>query len=271
MLPRESFKPGAMHECTRCTTRKRQGIRVGRHPDLDERRELRVHWRPRSSIHKLGGIPSSTTSGFTCPPSCSLRGNGCYAEFGIGGAWWRALSSGKTSPRGDTVGIAWPQFLERVRALPPRQLWRHNLAGDLPGIGNNIAPHQLRELVRANAGRRGFTFTHKPPTAGNITAVRNATAEGFVVNWSADNMRQADKRAELGVAPVVVVVPRDAPVNSYTPAGRHVVVCPAQRRKAATCASCKLCADADRAVIVGFRAHGQMNKRVSLRVLRAAP
>lgn len=262
---RASFPDSSTHECRTCLRRRRNGYeRRGRHADLDERRVLRVQWRAKSNVDKLGGIPCSTTAGFTCPTSCSMRGDGCYAEFGHGGAKWRQLSRGE-------LGVTWPRFLELVRALPAGQLWRHNLAGDLPGAGNNIAPAQLLELVRANAGRRGFTFTHKPPTSSNVTAVRRANAEGLTVNWSADNLREADKLAELEVAPVVVVLPRDAPVNSYTPRGRHVVVCPSQRRAAVTCASCQLCAEPDRSVIIGFRAHGQMNKRVSLRVLKGSP
>jgi hypothetical protein len=83
-----------------------------------------------------------------------------------------------------------------------------------------------------------------------------ATQWGFTVNLSADDAGDADALAELNAGPVVAIVPIDTPEKSFTPAGRVIVVCPAQTRDNVTCATCGLCARADRAVIVGFRAHG---------------
>ncbi|KKN01863.1 hypothetical protein LCGC14_1123600, partial [marine sediment metagenome] len=178
--------------CDDCRARVRGGYTpVGRPAELDTPGPTRVMWNERSMVQKLGGIPASTSSGHTCPDACELKGNGCYAEFGIGGAWWRALSSGGQPPRGGDVGISWGEFLDRVRALPRGQLWRHNLAGDLPGKGNRIAGSKLRELVAANEGRCGFTFTHKPMTTTARHWVRNANRRGFTINLSADQAATA--------------------------------------------------------------------------------
>lgn len=253
----------ALKNCIDCRARAVGGYnRRGRDPRLDVRTELRVTWRPRSLVAKLGGIPSSSTAGFTCPTSCSLRGNGCYAEYGYGGSRWRRMSMGEE-------GIGWPDFLDKIRGLPPGQLWRHNLAGDLPGKGNRVSPKRIAELVAANRGRRGFTFTHKPvlrSTPARIV-VAGANRFGLTVNLSAVGPKKADKLAVLGIGPVVTVLKHDAPVRSLTPKGRTILVCPAQRTDdGATCASCGWCADARRDWVVGFRAHGQMAHRVSLRV-----
>lgn len=215
--------------------------------------DLRVRLALRSGNRKLGGIPASITSRVTCPPSCSFYNAGCYAEYHVMGHHWRNVGE-----RGDP----WDTFLADVRGLPPGQLWRHNVAGDLPGDGEVVDRRLLAQLVAANRGKRGFTFTHKHRSATNRAAVRAANRGGFTVNLSADNLCEADALARTGAGPVVVVLPHDAPDSGVrTPAGRRVVVCPAER-DLLTCAECRLCAHSFRKAIVGFRAHGQSKYRV---------
>jgi len=217
------------------------------------------HLSPESSNTKTGGIPVTTSPNSTCPQSCPLRGNGCYAEAGPLAWHWRKVSEGKR-------GVPWAEFLALISSIQPGSLWRHNQAGDLPGIGDDIDSHMLAQLVRAQAGKRGWTYTHKPvvgntPQAvGNSASVRFANRNGFRVNLSADTLEEADELAEVDCGPVVVVLPSDSPHTVHTPAGRKVVVCPAQRGDV-TCADCGLCA-ASRSVIVGFLAHGRSAKRV---------
>jgi hypothetical protein len=208
-----------------------------------------------SNNGKLGGIPAATVSPETCPPSCGFYGRGCFAEYGPMGHHWREVES---------RGLTWDAFLQAVRETPEGALWRYAVAGDLPGQGDTLDHALLGELVRANEGRRGFTFTHKPLTSGeDQEAVCWANANGFAVNLSADTLEQADARVELLCGPVVVVLPEDAPARLMTPGGRHVVVCPAETHAALDCARCGLCAIRSRKAIVGFRAHGQSKATVS--------
>jgi hypothetical protein len=214
---------------------------------------MRVHLAKRSKNSKTGPIPVSTTSADTCPQACPLKdGGGCYAEanFYLRQHWNKVT-------RGDR-GSGWGDFCEDIAALPDGQLWRHNQAGDLPGEGNRINTTELGQLVAANKGKRGFTYTHKPMTSDNRIAVTAANAHGFTVNLSANNATHADELAALEIAPVVVVLPSSVQgnVKVETPAGRRVVVCPATYREDITCASCGLCQVRDRKVIVGFPAHG---------------
>jgi hypothetical protein len=182
---------------------------------------------------------------------------GCYAEQHIVAIHWRKLSSGKT-------GIPWSEFIERVRALPEGQVWRHNEAGDLPGRDLELDTELLGQLVDANRGKRGFTYTHKP-IQRHFKAIRRATLEGFTVNISTDNLKAADEAMALHL-PVTTVLPHDAPrKGNRTPAGHPIVVCPAELSEAVTCERCKLCAVADRKSIVGFRAHGDRKKQITER------
>jgi hypothetical protein len=218
---------------------------------------LRVLFVAKSSNAKTGPIPVTYSPESTCPPSCPHYRGSCYAEgYHTRLAWNRA----------DRDGIEWGELCEKIAALPPGSLWRHNVAGDIPGEGESVDAQALRELTRANQGRRGFTYSHKKSPAA-IRAIREANKGGFTVNLSADDAGEADALAELGAGPVVCVVPIDTPEKTETPAGRKIIVCPAQSREGVTCASCGLCARADRDAIIGFRAHG-MRERAADHIAR---
>jgi hypothetical protein len=152
-----------------------------------------------------------------------------------------------------------------VAALPEGQLWRHNEAGDLPGRGSVVDSSKLTELIDANFGRRGFTYTHKwSLDTHNIISLANR--QGFTINVSCDSFEDIDRiRAALKGRrlPLVVVVPSDHPQFSETPGGSKLVVCP-NETTGITCAECELCANPNRNSIVAFRAHGQSAARVSL-------
>ena len=225
------------------------------------------HLTRSSSNEKTGPIPVSTSPASTCPDSCPLKGNGCMV-IGPFKWHWDKVSRGER-------GSAWEVFLDELRTLPRGQLWRHNQAGDLPGNNEEISSEFLKDLVRANQGRKGFTYTHKPvlseqagPVESNRAAIKEANAQGFTINLSANGLNHADKLAALGIGPVCTILPDQNPVNRTTPQGRKVVVCPAQTRDNTTCASCGLCQRADRSVIVGFMPHGSQQKK-ALAIARA--
>ena len=211
---------------------------------------LRAHLVVDSRNEKLGGIPSSWTSRGTCPTTCSFYDAGCYALYGKLGHHWRTVG---------TDGDTWEKFCADVSRLPFGQLWRLNVAGDLPGDGRGVDFAALKRLVEANVGRRGFGFTHHR----NATyAVRYANEHGLTINLSADSLEEADRLAARGQAPVTVVVPHDAPLSLRTPAGRRVTICPAETEAKLTCAECELCAMPNRKVVIGFRSHGQSFRQV---------
>ncbi|WP_253252535.1 DUF7227 family protein [Variovorax boronicumulans] len=213
------------------------------------------HFTRISRNAKTGPMAVTTTSENSCPPNCGLKRNGCYAESGPLAIHWRAVSAGA---RGSTFD----NLLQEIRSLRRHALWRHNQAGDLtpeaPGV---IDADQLTRLAMANRGRCGFTYTHYPPTPDNQAAILNANRLGFTVNLSAETLVQADAHADLGIAPVVVVLPQGATKPLRTPAGRQVIVCPASTGNS-DCLNCGICQQRDRAAIMGFPAHGASAKRV---------
>lgn len=235
---------------------------------------MRVLLTLKSTNKKTGPIPVSTTSAETCPSACPLQ-VACYAKQSNLGADWRALTSATSNtykrPSGGTSHANdWDTFCVKIAALPLGQLWRHNQAGDLPGNGNAIDAAKLAQLVKANRGKRGFTYTHKPLTKRNAAAIRDANVGGFTVNLSADDLREADQLASLAIAPVVTLLPAEihGNVKIETPAGRRVVVCPATYREDTSCSTCALCQVRDRKTIVGFPAHGAAKRKATTIALR---
>ena len=217
---------------------------------------MQVHLTPKSANAKTGPIPVSTTERASCPPDCAMRAE-CYADSGPLALHWRAVSNGAR-------GSDWPTFTKSIAALPDGQLWRHNQARDLPKKGGTIDPVKLGELVRANIGKRGFTYSHHRDSA-SIEWIRHANAWGFTVNLSANNLRDADMLADTGAGPVVVVLPSTQTRNTTTPKGRPVVICPATQRADVSCATCQLC-QRQRAAIVGFPAHGSRRRTIDIKL-----
>lgn len=232
---------------------------------------MKTHLTRKSRNAKTGPIPVSTSAANTCPTSCPFNhGNagGCYAASGPLALFWRKVSNGD-------AGADWQAFLDDVDTLPRDQLWRHNQAGDLRGEGDSLDVGALDQLVAANLGKRGFTYTHKPLNKQTERdAIARANASGFTINLSANNLRHADDLASLDIAPVVAVLPADATENTETPQGRKVIVCPATQLDDVSCATCGLCAVSRLAngkprAIVGFPAHGA-SKRKADAVARGA-
>lgn len=212
---------------------------------------------------KTGPIPVTTTSAETCPDACPLKKNGCYADNGPLGLFWRKVTERK-------AGMAWQAALDEISKLPKGTLWRHNQSGDLPGDGDAINFTALDQLVGANKGKRGFTYTHKPMHGmAEQLAIQAANKAGFTVNLSANNLAHADQLAALQIAPVVVILPADQKTATKTPNGRAVAICPATISDDIDCARCGLCAVANRKAIIGFPAHGTSKRKAEQIALAA--
>lgn len=228
---------------------------------------------------KTGPIPTTMTEQKSCPDACPFKADKlCYPYFSPLGFMWEALDNGGFYPgvkQRSSTPIPWDELCKQVRKLPKGQLWRHNTAGDLPGEGDVIDIPKLSALVNANKGKNGFTYTHKPvgyrgQALVNARAIYAANRQGFRINLSADSLAEADELADLNIAPVVVVIPSDAPRRLLTPKGRHVIGCPAEQKDEdgnplIQCERCGICAK-ERKAIIGFHAHGRKKSEVNRRL-----
>jgi len=215
---------------------------------------MRVHITARSSNVKTGPIPVTTTERSSCPTTCPFYHKGCYAKSGPLALHWRKVSNGER-------GTDWQGLCKFVSQLPAKQLWRHNQAGDLPHDSGDINFSDMVELVLANHGKRGFTYTHHVLNDHNAAIIKAANDHGFTVNVSTESKADAVATFKQGL-PAVVVVPSDH-ADTAEHEGVKFVTCPAQTNDTMTCSECGLCSQADRKCVVMFKAHGNAKRHVS--------
>ncbi len=206
---------------------------------------------------KTGPIPVTMTDRSSCPDNCGLKESGCYAESGNVRIHWNRVQD---------KGLDADSFLAHVRTINEGQLWRMNVAGDLPAsLTDSATIHAgfLQELIRANKGRQGFTYTHHRIIghARNQKVIREANENGFTVNLSADNLDQADAYHALNIGPVVCIMPEDCKKVEKTPSGNAVVQCPATYMDGVQCANCGICQVSTRKAIIGFPVHGTSKRK----------
>lgn len=229
---------------------------------------IRFHLTPISTNRKTGPMPVVTATPDTCPTSCALRGNGCYAEAGHLGMFWKKLASGKVA------GFGFKELLIKIKALPRGQIWRYAQAGDLPDSRDDVLA-----LAAANRKRPAIAYTHKH----DFETYRLAADQGFNINLSADSFVEADELATTGL-PVVVVISSefqrepDESLREFrdrvggrltlsTPGGNKVAICPATYLESANCLSCGVCAKPRAGgAMIGFPAHGASKRKVDQRL-----
>jgi hypothetical protein len=172
---------------------------------------------------------------------------------------WKKVTSGER-------GTDWETFTHAIKRLPRGQVWRHNQSGDLPGKSSTINADELRALVKANKGKHGYTYTHKPLTKRNVELIKDANDNGFTINASCDNIKDLDKVMAKGL-PAVAIAPSDAPRKLITKKGNVSVGCPAAYREDTTCANCghgdPLCARPNRPYAIHFPAHGVSKRKAN--------
>lgn len=206
-----------------------------------------------SSNAKTGNMPVSTSSFKTCPEACPLKNSGCYAQQGPLAIHWKKVTENQR-------GTDFETFCQQISELADGTPWRHNQAGDLQGNGFEIDTIALNNLVTANTGKKGFTYTHYNPEIGNnAQAIKSANNSGFTINLSANNLNEADNLLGMNIGPVVTILPLNAEKITITPNGNKVILCPATYNDSVTCKSCLLC-QKQRKTIVGFPVHGTKKK-----------
>jgi hypothetical protein len=113
--------------------------------------ETRYNLVPKTKNAKTGPRAALYTSRNTCPETCPLKGNGCYAESGpIALAWNKC----RMTLAEVIAGIQKLPYGSRLRLFP---------AGDMPGEGMAIDTFAMQEIL-LTCMERGLTvwgYTHK--------------------------------------------------------------------------------------------------------------
>jgi len=227
----------------------------------------------KTSNKKLGkGVYASTTSADSCPITCGMYKE-CYAKKGPQSWHWNKVNKGDR-------GTDWLTFCSDVEKLKPGTLFRHNVSGDLPykisypyetwRCIDTVALDQLQCAV-TNSGAKFYTYTHTHTDTKygetNLDTIKRFSQPGFVINLSTEKPRDAFKFKRAGFDVVITNTnvfnlavdsikthkkPADIVVNGESV---PVIPCPEQYTDSATCATCKLCARANRDYVIAFKKH----------------
>jgi hypothetical protein len=245
-------------------------------------------WVARTSNRKTGCLPTAyvgTTIEETIASckSCSLLGdveerpvgpvfpglstpvkpNGaCYAWGGLVAHWGlpRILRKFKASPEKTTIAYALKHRRKDARAAR------------LAALGD---PSRALGLVEAIVAIRAEGLA----VLGYTHHWRRAEGRPFRLELmaSTDDLAQADQALAAGWRPTVVLPWQHQGATFVTPGGARGVVCPAQRKDAVTCNTCRMCDpkhpvwEAGQVELIGFMDHGPQARGQARRVGRRLP
>lgn len=209
---------------------------------------------------KTGPIPAFMSSRSTCPDTCALKGNGCYAEnFPMVLQWERV----------DKLGTDFATVAKAIRKSGAKK-FRAFTAGDMPHSRGKIDTKFWAELVALAKHTPMIAYTHHDVSskakraAHNVELIRKAKEWGVAINTSCDDWRDVDKRMAQGM-PVVAVVPEGQTKSIKTEAGNTIRICPATLPESTVqCATCKMCENASRSYAIGFPAHGSRRRTIKV-------
>ena len=216
----------------------------------------------KTSNKKLGkGVYASTTSANSCPVTCGMFAK-CYAKKGPQSWHWAKVNRAER-------GADWDTFCSQVERLKPGTLFRHNVSGDLPTIGETLDTVKLDQLQCAvtNSGATFYTYTHWNLSQTNRDAIKRFSQHGFVINVSTETIRTAAKYYLEGLDVVITDTAlfkfavnnlkeyKQPTKIKYCGEEVKVIPCPEQYTDSATCATCKLCTRANRDFVIAFKEH----------------
>lgn len=212
----------------------------------------------KSGNRKTGPISIVSADSSTCWDGCPFR-DCCYRNCG----WLR-----KQAMDLDKSGKTLNQICNEINKLLNNSILRYGDIGDLPNRRGELHEKSCNKLVLVSKNKKCFSYTHLPPKRKNAKIIKQMNANGFCVNISAEGSGiRVDSAVALDIAPVVTILPGNMASNwrwIKTPNGNIIRRCPAEYTKiqCATCGGKKgpWCAQVKRDFVVGFTAHGFVNK-----------
>lgn len=206
----------------------------------------------RSENKKLGDVAVTYASiEATCPKTCPLKGDGCYAGLGRVALYERKLSHDR-GPLG-AAKDEWLAIKAGTDGLPlaGRPLRLH-VSGDARTVGAARTMARIQRYWSSKDGGPVWSYTH---------AWRNVDRldwGGVSVLASVETVADAMVAHEMGYSAAIVTWPHASP-KSYKVGGMTIIPCPNQTR-GVKCDACRLCFDDkklhERRAVIAFEAHG---------------
>lgn len=205
-----------------------------------------THVTLKSGNAKTGPLATTTREQVSCPTTCPLMGNGCYATGRI-----FAIARKYGSPNTDAV-------LSLINSLKPGQGVRLNVAGDFltdDGTPDLEYIDACNQLATARPDCKIIAYTH-------AWRILDPALFAFGVNASCDTDADIAEARAAGWGTVTVGAEDGTMI-----AGTRVVRCPAEYRDDTSCATCMLCSKTPKInTTVTFTPHGAGKRKAAAAV-----
>jgi len=195
----------------------------------------------------------------TCPSTCALKDNGCYAQ--LGNVFFQVnrlekLTEGKKAY--DIVRAEAREIIAKGKLAHGKTLRLH-----VSGDARTDKSAKLLSKAAKSWNGKVYTYTH---------AWRSVSRESWgeiSVLASCESIEDAKRALKKGYAPSLVVK-EHAGAKAYVQDGLKIIPCPSQT-KGITCEKCNLCMNdkmlRDQNAAIGFAVHGSGSKR-ALKVIQ---
>ncbi len=192
----------------------------------------------------------------TCPTSCPLRDNGCYAQSGNVGFQVRRLERNLQGMNGDTCAVLEGDEIAHMAAhAVPGHAMRVHVSGDA------TSDFRAQQIARGASVWRGpiWSYTHAWRTTARASWGRVS------ILASCESVSAVVEAYWRGYASALVVAHHPKDGRAYrTTGGVKVIPCPSQTRDV-KCTDCKLCWNDElllsQRACISFAAHGATKKR----------
>lgn len=205
---------------------------------------------------KLGLVHATYASQESCPSSCPLRDNGCYAESGHTAFQTRRLNQASVGASPLDVARAEAEAIRGT--LSGRLDLRLHVVGDC-ATSEAAATVAEAALSTLKPGRRAWSYTHA------AADVERAAWGKVSVLASCETPTQVKAAQDAGWA-TAIILPQFAQDGLHEVAGLKVLPCVNQTR-GVQCVDCRLCFNdarlRDKGITIAFTPHGSGAKRVA--------
>lgn len=199
----------------------------------------------KSQNQKTGRVHLATyRTQDSCPTTCPLMGNGCYAENRMG-----RPSPFDTAERGKIIGTDYAPLIAKLEALPDEATIRFNVSGDY--LTDNADPDMAYIEATNHARGNVLSYTH----AWKVLDPK-WFEDGTRPQASCDSLIDVAMAKDMGWATVIV----DPGVGYAEQPGFLDCL---YETKALKCVDCRLCARSDRKSTVVFNVHGTRRRKAA--------
>lgn len=197
----------------------------------------------------------------TCPSSCSLKNDGCYAQLSFVGITSSRLNKEAVDSTALEVARAESKAIDNAykgKHIPYATNLRIHVAGDSRTIKGSKLINSAVGRWKKRGGTNCWSYTHA------WMNVHRSIWSNVSMLASVANVKEAELAREKGYAPAIIVG-EFTNSKAFTLPGSDIkfIPCPAQTQpggKQIGCSDCKLCFNADRLFRdnfgIAFAAHG---------------